>query len=82
MAWGSSAFPCEKLFFSLKTNGNNKLWQFFEAPYSFPERPYNVYKIPQNTLPLSGNEACLLFNVSIREKEKQTNKGGPLAFQI
>lgn len=72
MSWGFLALPCEKPSFSLKTNGINKLWQIFQAPYSFPERPCNVCRIPLSTLPLSGNEACLLFNVSIREKEKQT----------
>lgn len=82
MGWGALALPCEKPSCSLKTNGINKLWQFFQVPYSFPERPRNVCKVPSSTLPLFGNDACLPFNVPIREKEKQTNKDGPLAFQI
>ena len=31
MAWGSSAFPCEKLFFSLKTTVKRHY-----LPYGFP----------------------------------------------
>jgi hypothetical protein len=32
---------------------------------------------------MSGNDACLLFNASVREKEKkQTHKDGPLTFQM
>lgn len=59
--------------FFLKTNGINKLNQLFQASYCFPGRPWNACKTPLSTLSVSGNDACLLFNVSSGDKE-QTNK--------
>ena len=77
VGWGSLASPCEKPSFSVKTDGINNLWQFFQAPHSLPERLYNV-SYTSSMLPLSGIEACLLFSVSITDEETP-HKDGPLA---